>query len=157
MPLELDPIHKTVEVDLPTGEAFRLFTEEIGRWWPLGTYSVGRADTTGCWVDGGPGGGIFETTRDGARHRWGTFMTWDRPRRLALTWHPGRDPREHTMLEIEFSAASEHRTRVELIHSGWQAGDEERHRAYERGWDEILHDAFAAYVAGRGRARSAGS
>lgn len=144
---ELDPIHKSIEVEVPITEAFRLFTQEIGRWWPLGTYSVGRADATGCWVDGGPGGGIFETTTDGARHRWGTIMTWDPPRRLALTWHPGRDPNDHTMLEVDFAAPSETRTRIELIHSGWRAGDEQRHRAHAHGWDEVLQDGFAAHVA----------
>jgi hypothetical protein len=146
----LAPIHKTIEVDLPITEAFRLFTEEIGRWWPLASHSIGEAEATGCWIDGGPGGGMFESARDGTRHRWGTIMTWDPPRRMALTWHPGRDPKEHTMLEIDFFARSERRTRIELIHSGWQAGDQDRHRRYERGWDEVLHGGFASFAARAG-------
>lgn len=148
---ELQPIHKSIEVDLPVTEAFRLFTEEIARWWPLRKYSVGQDDAAECWVDGGPGGGVFERTRDGTRHRWGTIMTWDPPRRIALTWHPGREPDADGMLEIEFTAPAETRTRIELIHSGWQAGDEHRHRAYAQGWDEVLGEGFAAYVRSVGR------
>jgi hypothetical protein len=36
-------IVKTVLVPLPVEEAFALFTDKIGEWWPLEGYSVGAA------------------------------------------------------------------------------------------------------------------
>jgi len=143
----LDPIRKEVDVPVPVVDAFRAFTEDIDRWWPLASHSIAQENATGCHIDGGPGGGLFETAGGGTRYRWGTIMTWQPPHRLSFTWHPGRQPDDHTLVELQFIPLDEQRTRVVLIHSGWQTGDEERHRAYVHGWDEVLRQGYAAYVA----------
>jgi hypothetical protein len=39
----LAPIVVDVVVPCPPDRAFEYFTRDIGRWWPLGTHSIGEA------------------------------------------------------------------------------------------------------------------
>jgi uncharacterized protein YndB with AHSA1/START domain len=144
---ELPPLRKVIEVRVPPAEAFRLWTEAIGRWWPLASHSVGQADAVACVIEARTGGRIFETTRAGAEHLWGRITVFDRPHRLAFTWHPGRQPGDHTIVEVTFSPSGTGRTRLELAHSGWPVDAGARRADYDRGWQALLRDDFAAYVA----------
>jgi uncharacterized protein YndB with AHSA1/START domain len=107
---ELPPLRKVIEVRVPPAEAFRLWTEAIGRWWPLASHSVGQADAVACVIEARTGGRIFETTRAGAEHLWGRITVFDPPHRLAFTWHPGRQPGDHTIVEVTFSPSGTGRT-----------------------------------------------
>ena len=74
------------------------------------------------------------------------MLAWEPPARLVVTWHPGRDPKDATELEIRFVPV-EGGTRVELEHRGWarlgaEAG--EMRRGYDRGWASVFEEAFAA-------------
>jgi uncharacterized protein YndB with AHSA1/START domain len=144
---ELPPLRKVIEVRVPAAEAFRLWTEAIGRWWPLASHSVGQADAVACVIEARTGGRIFETTRAGAEHLWGRITVFDPPHRLAFTWHPGRQPGDHTIVEVTFSPSGTGRTRLELAHSGWPVDAGARRADYDRGWQALLRDDFAAYVA----------
>jgi hypothetical protein len=42
--LAIAPITKTVTVSCDVDTAFRVFTDEIGTWWPTETHSVHQAD-----------------------------------------------------------------------------------------------------------------
>ena len=52
------PVTKSFVVQLPIAAAFRLFTAEIGRWWPLRTHSVFGDAATTCAIDEQVGGRI---------------------------------------------------------------------------------------------------
>ena len=39
---DLPALRKVIEVGVPPAETFRIWTDAIGRWWPLATHSVGQ-------------------------------------------------------------------------------------------------------------------
>ena len=87
----LAPMVLETTVPCPPERAFAYFTRDIARWWPLTLYSRGGADAQDVRFEPRVGGGLVETTRDGAAHRWGTVDAWDPGARIAFSWHPGRD------------------------------------------------------------------
>jgi hypothetical protein len=143
---QLEPVRTTIEVAAAPAEAFRIWTEAIGQWWPLATHSVGQKDTITCVLEGHTGGRIRETMRVGGEHLWGTITVWDPPHRLAHSWHPGRSPGDMTTIELTFSPVAEGQTRLELVHDGWPASAAGRRADYDRGWAALLRDHYAPYV-----------
>jgi uncharacterized protein YndB with AHSA1/START domain len=134
------PVEKSIVVPWAPSAAFRRFTEGIGEWWPLQTHSVSRSPDATAAVEGRVGGRLYETAPDGAEHLWGTVTTWDPPRRLAFTWHPGRDADTRQEVEITFRPEGDG-TRVDLVHAGWERLGEkaaETREGYGPGWDFVL-------------------
>ena len=146
----LAPLVFTVDVRCTPDAAFRYFTADIGAWWPLGTHSVGRAAAVGCAFEPRVGGRLVERTRDGAAHAWGTVTTWDPPRQLAFTWHPGRSAETAQTVDVRF-APSDDGTRVTLTHAGWAtlgARASAVRDEYGRGWRTVLGERYVRHVAG---------
>ena len=111
------PIRQSVHVDCPIEDAFRLFTERFGEWWPLASYSISE-DAESCTIEPWAGGKVLERTRSGEEREWGTVIEWDPPRRLEFTWDAGhRNGRDQTV-EVEFTVEADG-TRVTLTHRGW--------------------------------------
>jgi hypothetical protein len=138
--VRLEPVVRTVEVPYPPDEAFRRFTRGMGRWWPLGTHSVGGDQAETVRVEEREGGGIVERTRTGEEFRWGTITRWDPPDVIAFTWHPGRDPGTAQSVEVQFGPAAAG-TRVKLVHGRWDRfgdGAAEAHAGYGPGWEMVL-------------------
>lgn len=136
----LEPVRKSIQVNLSPDAAFRRFTEEIAAWWPLKTHSVGEERAEMVVFETQRGGRIYERTRDGAIHVWGTVIACDPPDRVVFSWHPGREADTAQEVEIRF-LASERGTRVELEHRGWEAlgdGAENMRSRYSEGWDYVL-------------------
>jgi len=133
-------IRKSVTVDRPLEEAFRLYTEQLATWWPFSTHSAGKEEVETVILEGREGGRFYERTRNGDEHLWGTVLVWDPPSRVVHSWHPGRA--EHTAQEVEVTFAPQGEgTRVELVHSGWERlGDrlDEMITNYNEGWDVVL-------------------
>jgi uncharacterized protein YndB with AHSA1/START domain len=150
----LEPLRKTIEVEVSAVDAFRIWTEELGDWWPLATHSVGRGDAVSCTLEGRAGGWIYETTRPGDQHVWGTITQWDPPRRLAHSWHPGGHAADATTVELTFRAVGGNRTRLDLVHGGWPASAADRRAEDDKGWDFVLGDCYRAW-ANRSDARAA--
>ena len=134
------PVTKSFVVQLPVSAAFRLFTSEIGRWWPLSTHSVfGEAAKT-CAVDERVGGRIYEVDAGGRVAEWGRILAWEPPHLFVCSWHPGREPDSAQELKVIFEGAADG-TRVTLVHAGWERLGEQgtASRAnYEHGWDRVL-------------------
>ena len=133
-------IRKSVTVDVPIETAFRVFTEQVGAWWPLATKSVGQEDSIGLVIEPQVGGRVYEQVRSGEEHEWGEVFAWEPPHLLAFTWHPGRGPETHQEVEVRFTA-SDDGTRLDLEQRGWErlvATAEEIPEHYESGWDEVL-------------------
>ena len=135
-------LRKTISVAQPPEVAFRVFTEEVGTWWPARTHSVGEERVSAVVLEGRVGGRFYERLDDGTEHDWGEITSWDPPERLGMTWHPGRGPETAQQLVIRFLAEGDG-TRVEVEHSGWETlGDkaEATLASYdsESGWTGVL-------------------
>jgi hypothetical protein len=134
------PVRKTVDVKAPPDRAFARFTGEMATWWPLRSHSVGGEDAETVVMEGRVGGRIVERIRGGRECVWGTVKVWDPPRRVAFTWHPGREPREAQDVDVRFTKTAEG-TRVELEHVGFERmGRQGRiaRRSYPMGWTYVL-------------------
>lgn len=133
-------IEKSVTVAVPMDDAFRVFTEEIETWWPLRTHAVDTDSSDTVVMEGREGGRLFERGPSGEEHVWGIVQSWEPPRRVGYTWHPGRG--EDTAQEVEVTFTPEgDGTRVEVRHWGWEKlGDrlDETIASYNEGWDLVL-------------------
>jgi uncharacterized protein YndB with AHSA1/START domain len=134
-------VRKTLNVRCSTEDAFRVFTEEVGTWWPFQkVHSVAEGDVETVILESGVGGRFYERTKNGDEHLWGTVLIWDPPHRLAYSWHPGRGEETSQQVEITFTSVGAG-TRVELVHTGWERlGDRiaETIASYDTGWDTVL-------------------
>jgi hypothetical protein len=144
------PLHLSFVVQCRPEMAFRLWTEEIGRWWPADHTVSG--DPAMVAFEGRVGGRIYERGRDGIEHDWGEVTLWNPPVRLGYTWHLGGPTSDTTDVEIDFVLGEGDTTVVEIEHRGWerlgaQAGAwRDRNRA---GWESLLpHLREAAASAG---------
>ena len=144
----LAPLVKTVVVPTAPERAFRLFTEELGRWWPLATHSVRGEEATDVRFEGAVGGQIIEYDAAGPVGSWGTVSDWDPPHAVGFSWHPGTDPKQAGHVTVRFTATGDSdtgadgngSTLVELTHTGWERRpDGAQARAnYDGGWDFVL-------------------
>jgi uncharacterized protein YndB with AHSA1/START domain len=143
----VEPIIRTVTVKGSVERAFRVFTEEMGAWWPLETHSIAvdqgleqRAET--LRVEGREGGRIEEVLEDRSTRDWGGIDVWQPPHRVVFSWKPNDRPTPPTEVEVRFTAAG-NATRVDLEHRGWERLGEaakEIHPLYssEGGWTMVL-------------------
>jgi uncharacterized protein YndB with AHSA1/START domain len=141
----LEPLVKSVTVSCPVDRAFEIFTGRMGSWWPLDRHSIGQGRARDCAIDPRVGGEVYEVRDDGERSAWGRVLTWDPPRRFAMTWHPGREADTAQEVEVRFTETAEG-TLVQLEHRGWGAlGDRAREtrEGYSGGWDHVLGECFA--------------
>jgi uncharacterized protein YndB with AHSA1/START domain len=139
------PLLKSVHVARTPAEAFQVFTAGIGRWWPLSAYSIRQEHAVTCVIEPRAGGAVYERDDAGRRFPWGRVLVWEPPRRLVMTWHPGRPEDAAQEVEVSFEA-EDGGTRVRLEHRGWQAlgeGAREARAGYAGGWDDVLGRHFA--------------
>lgn len=135
----MEPIVKQLTVPLPVAEAFALFTDQMGTWWPLASHSVKGAKSKVTFPRE-KGGEIIETDADGQRHVWGRLIAYDPEGFLSFTWHPGRPEEEATAITITFTATSEG-TFIELTHGGFDilgTTADAVSTSYLKGWDLVL-------------------
>lgn len=133
------PVLRSAVVARDLDDTFRIFTDEIGAWWPLPTHSVFQDDAGGVHFDGDR---LVEWATDGRESVWAEVEAWDPPERLVLNWHPGRELGASGTVEITF-APLDGGTRVEVVHRGWEAFGSEglaRRRDYvgPSAWGHVL-------------------
>jgi Activator of Hsp90 ATPase homolog 1-like protein len=141
----IEPVAVRVDVRLGVGEAFQVFTGEIGGWWPAAIHPVAPARVEVVALEGRDGGRLYGRRRDGGEVDWARVLAWEPPERLLLGWAPTPERPAVTEVEVRFTAVAPDHTRVELEHRGWdRLGDQAaRVRAgYRDGWPGVL-DAFA--------------
>ncbi|HJT87642.1 MAG TPA: SRPBCC domain-containing protein, partial [Bryobacteraceae bacterium] len=114
-----DPIQQSVHVDCPLEDAFRLFTEGFGKWWPLAPAAGSGADAQTCKIEPGVGGRIVERSPSGAEREWGEVTAWNPPGKLEFTWNPGGPKDDRQVVSVEFQEEADG-ARVTLTHRGWQ-------------------------------------
>jgi uncharacterized protein YndB with AHSA1/START domain len=147
-PFPVPPVEKSVLVRCDPARAFAAFTAEIAQWWPLQTHSVAQAQTRSVAIEPRVGGRIYEIAADGSEAEWGRVLSWSPPHGFSMTWHPGRPAEPHTVVELSFMAEGD-RTRVRLIHRGWQAlgaRAEAGRESYQGGWETVLVHDFADHI-----------
>jgi uncharacterized protein YndB with AHSA1/START domain len=145
-----DPVRRSITVRLGPDEAFRLFTEGMGTWWPVEMFS--RAADEGSTVERvvfeqRAGGRIYETDGAGGEGSWGTVLEWEPPRRLVMAWKPNDEDRPPTEIEVVFTKQDDGATRVDLEHRKWELlGDRaaEARRTYESGWPLVFDERFGS-------------
>lgn len=127
MPIAGDEVTVSVLVALAPDEAFRVFTEEIDRWWRRGPrYRVGARV-------GGPGGGSlrleprlggrlyesFDGESGATVIETGRVTEWKPPSSVVFEWRAANfAPSEKTEVEVRFEPSASG-TFVTLRHRGW--------------------------------------
>lgn len=154
--VEIAPIVKTIEVRRSAGEAFRLFTERIGEWWPTETHSRAKSaegeKTEQATIEPRVGGRVFETLNDGRELDWGEVTAWEPGERFAMAWRMGRPPEEATDVTVRFEALGEEACRVTLTHEHWERLGEEGPKmrdGYDQGWGAVFEEGFGGFAGTR--------
>lgn len=140
------PVRRAVTVKTSPERAFRIFTADIGRWWPT-THSVGAAPYKASVIEQRVGGRWYEVSQDGSETDWGHVIAWEPPARLILAWQLDAqqrfDPDFVTEVEVTFTPEGEGHTRVELEHRLLERYGEAAQRIADsvgspNGWGRVL-------------------
>ena len=112
----------SIEVRTDPARAFRVFTEEIDRWWRRGPKYRFLPDWHGTLqfdVDADLRRTFVETHDDGRRFTVGEIDAWEPGRRIAMRWRlPNFREHEETRVEISFDG-TDRGTRVTIVHEGF--------------------------------------
>ena len=118
--VDLNSVRKVLNVHAPAAVAWKVFTEQMGSWWPLASHHIGKADAVDAVIEPRVGGRWFERGDDGSTCDWGRVLSWEPPSRLVLSWDISADwqpdPNVKSEVEIRFIAEGKDATRVELEH-----------------------------------------
>jgi len=116
----LNSVRKVVSVEAPQNVAWQVFTEQMGAWWPLAMYKIGKANAVDAIIEPRVGGRWYERGEDGSTCDWGRVLAWNPHSRLVLSWDITADwqydPALQTEIEVRFIAEGRSRTRVEFEH-----------------------------------------
>jgi uncharacterized protein YndB with AHSA1/START domain len=118
-----DQVRISARVDVAQAEAFRVFTEEIDRWWRRGMkYRVSGKYRGILRLEPGVGGRLIESFAVGDKERvvqTGRVLEWSPPARIVFEWRPVNfAPSERTEVQVDFEASGES-TVVTVTHRGW--------------------------------------
>jgi uncharacterized protein YndB with AHSA1/START domain len=133
-------LRKSIVVGCTVEQAFRVFTEQMGDWWPFDGHSLFDDKAEAIVFEPRTGGRVYERSQGGEEGLWGTLLEWNPPHGFSMTWHPGRGEETAQELGLRFSA-EDGGTRVDLVHTGWERlGDRmaEICGHYNEGWDFVL-------------------
>lgn len=84
------PVCKTIYVAASPDQAFDVFTNGIGRWWPK-SHKIGGADLDRPIIEPRAGGRWYQLAVDGTECEVGKVLAWDPPHRLLLAWQLRHD------------------------------------------------------------------
>jgi uncharacterized protein YndB with AHSA1/START domain len=126
-------IRHSVTVDAPIEKAFKVFTEDFGRFKPPehNLLGVEIAETIfEAWV----GGFLYDRGVDGRECRWARILAYEPPHRVVISWDISpswqieADQDKTSEVEVRFVSQAPGRTQVELEHrnldrhgEGWEA------------------------------------
>jgi len=126
-------VKQSVVVEAPIERAFKVFTEQFGRFKPAdhNLLAVPIAETV---FEPRVGGSLYDRGVDGSECRWATVLAYEPPSRLLLSWNITAqwrlelDPEKASEWEVRFIAETATRTRVEIEHrklerhgEGWES------------------------------------
>ncbi|OBC02973.1 SRPBCC family protein [Mycobacterium sp. 852002-40037_SCH5390672] len=126
-------VNHHVVVNAPIERAFAAFTEQFGAFKPRehNLLAVPIAETV---FEPQVGGHIYDRGVDGSVCRWARILAYEPPHRVMFSWDIGptwqveTDPAKTSEVDVRFTAESDERTRVELVHrhldrhgTGWES------------------------------------
>jgi uncharacterized protein YndB with AHSA1/START domain len=132
-------VRTQVVVEAPIEEAFAVFTEGIGSWFPR-EYNLLPVEIAERVFEPRVGGQVYDRGVDGSECRWARVLAYEPPRRVVFSWDINprwqieTDITKTSEVEVLFVAEAPGRTRVELEHRNL-----ERHG---EGWEQA-RDAVA--------------
>jgi uncharacterized protein YndB with AHSA1/START domain len=138
--VDIEPIRKTVTVQRAPAEAFKIWTEGIGGWWPAIEHSMGKERVVNVVFEPKLDGRVYEVWDDGTEHDWARVLAFEPPHRFVIAWHPNPEPSAPTEVEVRFTADGTG-TRLDLEHRAWERlGDQGREvrESYDSGWPVTL-------------------
>lgn len=152
-------VQKTLTVEASQEQAFKVFAEKFGSWWPLKSHHIGKAAAKAAVLEPRDGGRWYEIGEDGSECNWGKVLVWDPPHRLVLAWQIAADwqydPSIESEVEVRFTADGPHKTRVDFEHRkletyGEKAAIVQKTVSSEMGWPSLLQGyvAFANKTSG---------
>jgi uncharacterized protein YndB with AHSA1/START domain len=125
-------VHAQVIVEAPIEQAFTVFTEGIGTWFPP-EYNLLPVPIAERVFEPRVGGRLYDRGVDGSECQWGRVLQYERPKRVVISWDISPrwqiepDLARTSEVEVRFIADGTNRTRVELEHrhlerhgEGWQ-------------------------------------
>ena len=137
-------IRKQLTVEAPLDRAFRVFTANMGAWWPK-EHHIGAAPLKDCVIEPKVHGRWYELSEDGTTCEWGKVLAWDPPRRVLLAWQLDAgfkyDPALVTEVEVTFTLVAPKLTRVDFEHRNLERFGEAAERLrgdMDAGWGQIL-------------------
>ena len=157
---DANSVRKVIQVDAPQETSWKVFTSQMGTWWPLAHYKIGKAKAVDAVLEPKVGGRWYERGEDGSTCQWGSVLSWEPCSRLVLSWDITADwqydPTLKTEIEVRFVVENAERTRVELEHrrlDRFGARRDEMRRIFdtEGDWGQLL--AGFAQVAAAGGAK----
>jgi uncharacterized protein YndB with AHSA1/START domain len=138
---DVSPVVQTMEIEATPERVFSLWTEpeELVRWWPEAAVFEPRV-----------GGAVRLEFKQG--NVTGEVTRFEPPIALAFTWVRNDFPEYPTQVDVSITDLGEGRSRVELVHSGWDTlpGDfvAEWKAIHNAGWQHFL-SVLDDLVAGR--------
>ena len=156
--LAIEPVRRSIEVEVPAAQAFELYTSEIALWWAK-EHFIGKEPFVEVVMEPFAGGRYYEVAADGTQCDWGKVLVWEPPLRVVTSWHIGGDWKFHpemekaSEVEVRFVPLGDLACRVELEHRYFERHDGGENVAMgvasPGGWTKTL-ESFKA-VAGQRR------
>jgi uncharacterized protein YndB with AHSA1/START domain len=121
-----------IVVEAPIADAFTVFTEGIGSWFPA-EYNLLPVPIAERVFEPRVGGRVYDRGTDGSECHWGDVLAYEPPTRVVIRWNISphwqieADHAKTSEVEVRFIRESDRRTRVELEHrhldrhgEGWE-------------------------------------
>jgi uncharacterized protein YndB with AHSA1/START domain len=125
-------VHASILVEAPLERAFKVFTEDFGRFKPPEHNMLG-VEIAETVFEPRVGGHLYDRGIDGSTCTWADVLVYEPPNRVVLTWNISptwqieTDRNKSSEWEVRFSAETPERTRVEIEHrnldhhgDGWE-------------------------------------
>ena len=154
-------IQTSIVVEAPIEQAFSVFTEDIGTWFPP-EYNLLEVDIEKRVFETHVGGHVYDIGTDGSECHWARVLAYEPPNRVVFSWDLSPqwqvegDPLKTSEWEVRFIAETAQRTRVEIEHrhlerhgDGWEGM--QTAVGSPDGWD-LGMQAFASAVGRAGAA-----
>ena len=145
--IRIAPVRKSVVVQATPAQAFEVFTSRIDRWWPK-SHGIGTAPVRESIIEPFVGGRWYAKCEDGTEAVVGHVLIWQPGERFVVTWEINAewksDPRPSftSEVEVQFTADTAGRTRVELEHRDFErmgpAAGEKMSGEVNNGWPMLL-------------------
>lgn len=145
--IRVSPVRKSVVVDATPAQAFEVFTSRIDRWWPK-SHGLGAAPVRESIIEPFVGGRWYAKCEDGSEAVVGHVLIWQPGERFVVTWEisaewkPDPRPSFTSEVEVQFTADTLGRTRVDLEHRNFErmgaAEGEKMSGDVNNGWPMLL-------------------